>query len=416
MTQEQSLKIMHSGANVFLTGAPGAGKTYVLNQFIEQAEEAGKTVAITASTGIAASHIGGITIHSWSGLGIAEKVDDEDLYRMRANKRLRQRYEQTEILVIDEVSMLHGFRLDLIDQVARFMRRRQIPFGGMQVILIGDLFQLPPVSRDSSEFDFVHHSNAWQTLDLKICYLTEQHRQETDDGLLELLECMRQDTLNEGHRNLLQTRTMLVLPDQQATRLYSHNVDVDMINQTELDALPGKMKTYNLHASGAERHVNALIRNILAPYTLQLKVGAEVMFVANNFQAGFVNGSQGKVTKFKDGYPLVKLKNGRTIRVEEHSWKTKEDERVVAEVTQLPLRLAWAITVHKSQGMSLDAAEIDLSKAFMPGMGYVALSRVRSLEGLFLVGVNEMALKMHSDIYEFDAALRLASEGEKHEA
>jgi ATP-dependent exoDNAse (exonuclease V) alpha subunit len=280
----------------------------------------------------------------------------------------------------------------------------------MQVILVGDLFQLTPVNRQSATLDFAHHSNSWRELNLKICYLTEQHRQELDDGLLDLLEAMRCNKVNGIHMELLKGRMRLNPDAESITRLYSHNVDVDAINQQHLDALPGKVKKFKMRKSGQPNLVATLVRNILAPEILELKVGAEVMFVANNFNEGFVNGSRGKVVKFKDGDPIVKMTGGRTLRVEMHSWKTKVDEQVLAEVEQLPLRLAWAITIHKSQGMSLDAAEIDLGKAFTPGMGYVALSRVRSLTGLYLQDINEVAMIMHEEIYALDELLREKSE------
>lgn len=410
MTQKEAIKIMMSGANVFLTGAPGAGKTYTLNEFIDKAEAKGKKVAVTASTGIAASHIGGTTIHSWSGLGITEQLTKDDLEWHKSNKRLRKRYKRTDILVIDEVSMLHDYRLDMINTMAKYIRESSQPFGGIQVILVGDLFQLPPVNRDSSKLSFVHYSKAWEALNLKICYLTEQHRQEGNDVLLDILQAMRSNAVTAAHMSVLNKRTSAYVADDNLTRLYSHNVDVDAINQQHLDALSGKAQKFRMSSSGNPKKVEALKRNILAPAELELKVGAEVMFVANDFNVGFVNGSRGKVTKFKHNEPIVKMANGRSIRVERHSWTMKEDGVTVAEVEQIPLRLAWAITIHKSQGMSMDSAEIDLSKAFTPGMGYVALSRVRSLNGLYLSGINELAMIMHSEIYDFDAELRKKSE------
>ena len=400
---------MMGGSSVFLTGAPGAGKTYVLNQFVKRAERAGKRVAVTASTGIAASHIGGTTIHSWSGLGILDQLSRDDMKRLSGSDRLVKRYNGTDILVIDEVSMLHGARLDMVNELAKVLRGNEMPFGGLQVILVGDLFQLPPISRGSDSFDFIHLSAAWAELQPQICYLTEQHRQQGHDPLLELLEAMRQNDLSEVHDELLQAR-LSQSPDSEAvTRLYSHNLDVDAINQRHLDALPGRVYRFERRGKGSKAKLEQLSKSLLAPEVLELKVDAEVMFVANNFADGFVNGSRGRVVELDADGPVVQLMNGRRVTVEPHSWSLSEDGKIRAEVTQLPLRLAWAITIHKSQGMSLDAAEIDLSRAFTPGMGYVALSRVRALDGLYLKGINQMALRMHPEIHQLDAALRQLS-------
>ncbi|HET6924472.1 MAG TPA: HRDC domain-containing protein [Candidatus Saccharimonadales bacterium] len=409
MRQAQALHIMLSGKSVFLTGPPGAGKTYVLNQYIRRAEAAGKTLAITASTGIAATHIGGTTIHSWSGLGIRDHLNQNDRQWLGSNDRLRKRYIATDVLIIDEVSMLHGARLDMVNEACKILRENDAPFGGLQVILVGDLFQLPPVNRLSDLADFAHTSAAWEELDPSICYLSEQHRQAGDE-LLDLLTAMRGGELDTVHLEALQSRLGVKPPaDEPVTRLYTHNIDVDGINQRHLQALSAEGYTFAMQTKGAAAKVEQLARSVLAPEELTLKSGAEVMFVANDFAAGFVNGSRGQVIGFKDGMPLVKLTHGRIIKVEPHSWTLTEDDRKRAEVVQLPLRLAWAITIHKSQGMSLDAAEIDLSKSFTPGMGYVALSRVRSLDGVYLTGLNNMALQLHPDIYEFDRQLRQAS-------
>lgn len=412
MKQAQALHVMMSGQNVFLTGPPGAGKTYVLNKFIKLAEQTGKKVAVTASTGIAATHIGGSTIHSWSGLGIKARLNTGELKALSSSGKLTKRYNSADILVIDEVSMLDGARLDTLNQLAKVLRRSDNVFGGLQVILVGDLFQLPPVSRESEEIDFAHTSAAWQELDPKICYISEQHRQSGADGLLEFLVAMRSGELEDVHQEMISERLGALPPDSTpVTRLYAHNMDVDSINQDHLARIDTEVEEYEAQSKGRAAKVEQLKKSILAPEVLQLKEGAEVMFVANNFAAGFVNGSRGRVTGFSDGWPMVRLGGSKkTIKVEPHTWSLVEDERMVAEVAQLPLRLAWAITIHKSQGMSLDAAEIDLGRSFTPGMGYVALSRVRSLDGIYLKGINRMALTLHPDIYEFDKQLRRASE------
>ena len=411
MRQLQALEIMMCGNSVFLTGAPGAGKTYTLNAFIHLAQRAGKNVAVTASTGIAATHVGGTTIHSWSGLGIKDSLSQFDLDKLKNSSKYVKRYNSTDVLVIDEVSMLHGSRLDMVNIVAKNLRQNPAPFGGMQVILVGDLFQLPPITRGSQNVDFIHLSQAWSELDPKICYLTEQHRVGQGDTLLDLLGAMRRGDVNELHEYALRDRLESVPePDSIITKLYSHNADVDAINDAHLKALSGDARRYTMRFSGAKARHEQLAKGVLAPQILELKKGAEVMFVANNFPMGFVNGTRGTVVDFRGDSPVVVTAGGKEVIVESHSWGMEEDGRVVAEAAQLPLRLAWAITIHKSQGMSLDAAEIDLSRSFTPGMGYVALSRARSMEGIYLKGINQMALAMHPLIFEFDTDILDRSE------
>lgn len=408
MTQQQAIAVMNSGRNVFLTGAPGAGKTFTLNKFIEQAERGYKRIAITASTGIAASHIDGVTIHSWSGIGIAPKLVPSDFFRIE-HSRSAERIRHAQILIIDEISMLHNYRLDMVNTVCQTIRGNNQPFGGLQVILVGDMFQLPPVERGSDELHFPHTSRAWEAADLLSCYITEQHRQETSDGLLEMLVAMRGRQVSEGHLALLRSR-QLEAPES-VTRLFTHNVDVDKLNAAKLGDIKEPSKFYTMQTSGDPYKVDNMKKHLLVPEKLELKIGAEVMFVANNFDAGFVNGTRGRVVGFSEKHkPIVATGDGEIV-AQRHTW-AQRDERgnSLAEVRQYPLRLAYAITVHKSQGMSLDAAQVDLRGAFTPGQGYVALSRVRSLAGLYLTGFNETALKMHDEMFEFDAKLRLQSE------
>lgn len=411
MTQQQAITKMLSGVNIFLTGEPGAGKTYTLNKFIELAREQGKRIAITASTGIAASHINGQTIHSWSGLGIAETIRDDEIERMSYKPNLVEKYNSCDILIIDEVSMLHGARLDMVDRVCRWLRENRKPFGGLQVIFVGDLFQLPPVNRFGSEIDYVHLSDAWKNAAPEVCYLTEQHRQGAGDELLTILREMRAGKLSAESEKILETAIRPAPDDDSITRLFTHNVDVDALNRVMLEQLTTPEKRFYMRGNGDPYKVTVMKRNLLCPETLVLKVGAEVMFCANNFDEGFVNGTRGRVIRFSNaGNPMVLTTDGAEIAVEEHTWRTYNDYgNEVASVTQYPLRLAWAVTVHKSQGLSLDAALIDLSQAFTPGMGYVALSRVRSLEGLYLAGLNDQALKLDDDIAKFDKSIKKES-------
>jgi len=415
MTQEQALTILKTGANVFLTGEPGAGKTYVVNRYVEWLRQRGIEPAITASTGIAATHIGGMTIHAWSGVGIKKDLSDWELEALQEREPLVRRVRGAKVLIIDEVSMLDAGLLGLVDRALMSLRGSTEPFGGLQVVFVGDFFQLPPVSKGKERTQFAFASAAWEAANPVVCYLSEQHRQ--DDGLfLQLLAAMRQGELIDEHRELLRTRYEAGGAPEGATRLYPHNEDVDRINTDALATIEAPGKVYRMREQGGKTLVEALKRGCLSPEVLSLKEGARVMFTRNNFEAGFVNGTLGVVEGWSAaGWPLIRLSkyggagHGKLIEAEPEEWQIVDGKRVLASIAQVPLRLAWAITVHKSQGMSLDAAVMDLSQAFEYGQGYVALSRVRTLEGLFLMGFNERALAVHPEVLERDAAFRAAS-------
>jgi hypothetical protein len=407
MLQTEALDILKMGHNVYLTGAAGSGKTFVLNEFIKYLRSNNIVVGVTASTGIAATHMNGMTVHSWAGMGITE-ITQSDIERLLEKSPLRKRMNETKVLIIDEVSMLDGQTLDAVDAITRAFKNPAKPFGGLQVVLSGDLFQLPPVTK-TGEPNFVFKSQAWKTMNLKCCYLEEQHRQD-DSNLLNVLQAIRTNSVDDSHFEDLQAR-IDASPSSNTviTKLYTHNRDVDGVNQLELDKLDTETKVFNMTSKGNKKAVESLIKRCLAPESLVIKTGAEVMFVANSQTKNFVNGTLGRIVDFdEEGLPIVKTKN-RLIYVQPHTWKTEDGPKVVAEISQLPLRLAWAITVHKSQGMSLDAAEIDLTNSFEPGMGYVALSRVRSIEGLFIKGINNMAMVVNPKIIELDAKLKAQS-------
>lgn len=276
-------------------------------------------------------------------------------------------------------------------------------------MLCGDLFQLPPVTRGHKVPDFVHKSDAWQNMNLKICYLDGQHRQD-DNQLLDILSAIRSAEVDESHFLDLQDRFRKIPEDSTITRLYTHNSNVDEINQKKLSQLDTKHHSYPMISKGPKKIVEGMTNSCLAPEQLSLKVGAEVMFVVNNPKEGYVNGTRGQVIGFDDEShaPLVATLS-KTYVVEPFSWQLIDGEKIIAQIDQLPLRLAWAITIHKSQGMSLDAAEIDLSKSFEPGMGYVALSRVRNLDGLYIKGMNNQAMVVHPEILVLDKSLKTKS-------
>ena len=444
MTQAQALDILKTGANVFLTGEPGAGKTHTINEYIWYLRSSGIETAVTASTGIAATHLSGMTIHSWSGIGIKPKLSRYDLDKLATNEYLVKRIAKAKVLIIDEVSMLSPDTVTMVDQVCREIRMSAEPFGGLQIIFVGDFFQLPPVVREiestpspsgrgrggADDFNqevlsdelfetpsrtvarFAYSSPAWQHANTITCYLTEQHRQD-DADFLSLLSAIRKNAFTEDHllhivkRKVDRENIPLGIP-----KLYSHNVNVDAVNDGTLKKIKADEKVFAMSSTGNEYLVATLKRGCLSPETLTLKVGAEVMFTKNKPKDGFVNGTLGVIESFStfSNNPIVKTKSGQKIEVEPMDWQVEENGKVKASLTQLPLRLAWAITVHKSQGMSMDAAVMDLAQVFEYGQGYVALSRVRRLSGLHILGWNAKAFEVHPEVLAQDEQFRISSE------
>ncbi len=405
MTQKTALTILKLGHTTFLTGQAGSGKSYVLREYVDYLKKHGVKFAVTASTGIASTHISGSTIHSWSGIGIKDKLTKFDLDALEEKQNLHKRWTETQVLIIDEVSMLHANFLDMLNSVAKHIRRDARPFGGMQVIFSGDFFQLPPVVRTENHIPgakvYAFLSNAWVGAKPVICYLTEQHRQD-DDQLLSLLKAIRGGEIDDGHYDTLR-EVSEKKPKKSTLKLYTHNENVDKINEKFFDELDGDEHYYEMVTKGKKNLVDSLKSNCLAPETLRLKIGTKVMCIKNAQDKSYVNGSLGVITAIADdGFPVVSLNSGRKITVRGDSWKIEEDGKVKAEISQLPLRYAWAITVHKSQGMTLDEAEMDLSRTFVRGQGYVALSRLTTLDGLYLTGFNNEALMVSEEVREAD--------------
>lgn len=412
MTQNEALAILKTGANAFLTGEPGSGKTHTVNAYVRWLRSHGIEPAITASTGIAATHVGGMTIHAWSGIGIRDSLSASDVDAIASKEHVVRRIAKASVLIIDEISMLSGDVLGMVDQVLREVKRSESAFGGMQVILVGDFFQLPPIGKGGREVPFAFESDAWQRLNPLTLYLDEQHRQD-DPAFTGLLSRIRSGTADHEDISLIVSRET---EEDEGTsdlpRLYTHNADADRINAQKLAALPSSAACYSMDATGPDALVEALKRGCLSPEKLELKEGAVVMCTKNNPIAGYSNGTVGTVVGFEGGtaYPMVETRDGRRLAIAPQEWAIEENGKVRAKLSQVPLRLAWAITIHKSQGQSIDAALVDLSRAFEYGQGYVALSRLRSLSGLHLLGWHENALAIHPSVARKDKEFRESSE------
>lgn len=406
MDQTTALCILKSGYNVYLTGSAGTGKTYLLNQYIEYLRLREVPVAVTASTGIAATHIGGQTIHSWSGVGIRESITRADLDKISKNKQTVTRLVNTQVLIIDEISMLSGKVLSAISDILKHFRKNNEAFGGVQLILSGDFFQLPPVSRErlTNKEKFAFMAPVWVEAKLRVCYLTTQYRQ-SEDTLSSILSEIRNKSVSEYSVRLLKEKLQHEQEINGALKLFTHNADVDTMNNRKLAENPNPVHEFEAETRGKPKLVESLKQSVLASACLKLKRDARVMFVRNNSEKGYFNGTIGTVVGFEEeeGWPEVRLKNGLIITATPEEWTiTDEKDAILAAYRQVPLRLAWAITVHKSQGMTLDAAEIDLSRTFEAGQGYVALSRLKNWEGLVLGGINQASLEVDALAHKAD--------------
>lgn len=380
-----------NGDNCFLTGAGGTGKTTQLRGFIS---ESPRRVSITAPTGVAALNVGGMTIHRFCGMLIgpaAGQSNEEYFAQLQRDPRPSikagfNRVRRCEVLVIDEISMLPGRQLEFVEFLFRRLRGREVPFGGCQVIATGDFLQLPPVRKSEAEpYDWAFQSPAWAAAGFRSFVLDKVRRQD-EPGFVRALADFRVGRVFGDSARMLQSRVRSN-PPATMPRLFTHNVQVDKWNGFQLSELPGDESVLHADQTGSELQREFLTRNLLTPATLHLKPGALVMFTVNRTEPGntnplFVNGQLGTVLAVEPGAVVVKAKTGAEIRVERFTWRYDAQDDSSASFSQFPLRLAWAMTIHKAQGLTLDAAYLDIRAAREPGQAYVAVSRVRTLAGL----------------------------------
>jgi ATP-dependent DNA helicase PIF1 len=390
--QNEAYSIMASGKNIFLTGAAGVGKTQVLKLFIKVYKQT-KIMGVTSTTGISALLFGGTTLHSFLGIGLGNGSVENICTKIFSRSYLNKRWRDLEVLVIDEISMLSPTLFDKLEEVARTVRRNLKPFGGIQLILSGDFCQLPCINSDN----FCFEADSWDKCIDHTIYLTEIMRQK-DIEFQECLNEVRIGKLSKTTKKLLKSRLNIKLTNEFGilpTRLYSTNRSVDSLNDTELDKLSEtnvEFFEYNMDIKYAKKNeiaVDMYKKFCSAPETIQLCVGAQVMLLWNlDIEGGLVNGSRGIIINFVNNLPLVKFLNGREVVIDYHTWEHEENDKKILTVFQIPLKLAYALTIHRSQGCSLDYAEIDLSDCFSAGQSYVALSRVKNLEGLSIIGID----------------------------
>lgn len=417
------------GDSVFITGPGGTGKSFLLQTLYAHYKGlTGKTLAITAMTGCAALLIGPYakTLHSWAGIGLGRGNQDQIIAAIASDAKKKKRWKTTSCLVIDEVSMLTPALLELLDAVGRSIRKCDKPFGGLQMVFVGDFYQLPPVSKDTpGPLTFAFESPLWSLTVERTLELTQILRQR-DPVFQQILNEARRGELSADSYSALEARKTMDWKRQEIkpTLLFTKNNDVNAINENQIGKLQDEGKVFTATTKASPRLPAQVVQWAVekldkdAPYEpeLRLKVKAQVMLLTNQDPAaGLVNGSRGVVTGFTpDGLPLVKFLNGPPfpVRVAAAAWSSdadKEEDRVIRE--QIPLRLAYALTIHKAQGASLDSALVDVGPStFEYGQAYVALSRVRSLEALFIYEIHPRAFKAHPSVKAFYDGMQVQGE------
>lgn len=421
--QHRAVELAKSGSSFFLTGAGGTGKTYVLRSIVDSLKKQSKDVSLTAMTGCAALLLGSgaKTLHSWAGIGLGRETVQSLVVKLRKSFKAKKNWLAADTLIIDEVSMMTPDLLDKLDEIGRIIRKMPSkPFGGLQVILVGDMYQLPPVNKDSEEPQFVFESKAWSQCIQDIVILRTVHRQ-SDPVFLKILDEARAGRLSDESVAILETRrtTSWKKLEIKPTLLFTRRADVEQINMSQLQKCEGPdvvfktktVKTTQLSFAATRDQeiqwaIEKMDKNGSYVPELTLRKGSQVMLLTNkDVEHGLVNGSRGVVERFCDGpepLPMVKFRNGEVIIIEPASWKSEDVDGL--ERQQIPLRLAYAITIHKAQGATLDCALIDIGDStFEYGQAYVALSRVRSLDCLYIWDLKPSAFMVHPKVKAFFA-------------
>lgn len=399
--QLETFNLVKSGNNIFITGAAGCGKSFTLEKIINWAKNDKKyQIAVTASTGCASYLIRGRTIHSYLGIGIGKKSAKELAMNVKSKKPyIVSKLKNLDILIIDEISMINSELLDKISEFLCIIRGSDKPFGGIQIILSGDYCQLPPVS---GKYSF--HADIWKKADIKISTLTEQMRQNNDEEFRNILEELRWGGCkNEIYNRLKKTKKTTFINGITPTVLYSMNIDVDKINDAKYKTLVDKgaqTHTYK-RKNPSSISTKAWIDSYKIPEIIELCVGAQVVVTWNISQEnGLINGSRGVIIELTAIGPKVRFLSGLEIVIESFEIKSEECDDIW--VSFIPLKLAWASTIHKCQGMTLDAVVIDLGESiFEYGQAYTALSRARNLESVMILAISKNSFKTHKDVLNF---------------
>ena len=393
--QKDALNKIVKGYNVFLTGMSGTGKSLIIKLFYDKYKNS-KNIGMTSTTGTSAILIGGTTLHSFLGIGLGKDMVESLYLKIKKKSYMLKRWCELDTIIIDEISMLSPELFDKLELLARKLRYNERPFGGIQLILTGDFLQIPCIGTEEICFE----AKSWDKCIKYSIYLTEIFRQN-DNIFQKCLNEVRIGKLSKESIDILNSRVNKKLTNSSGifpTKIYSLNKDVDKENQKELDKLCLNNKDlefleYELQFDILKKNLKfvdeKIKKNCIAPQNLQLCLGAQVMLLYNiDLDIGLANGSRGVITKFEDDLPVVKFMNGVECPINYQEWIIEENNEKILSITQIPLKVAYAITVHRSQGLTIDFAELDLSDIFEYGQAYVALSRVKTLEGLSIRNLN----------------------------
>jgi ATP-dependent DNA helicase PIF1 len=382
--QQSALDILTREGNVFLTGAAGTGKSFLLEQYLKG--KPSEAFPVVASTGAAAVLIGGRTFHSFFGLGIMEGGIEATIARAMKSRKLIQRLQRACCVVIDEVSMLSGNTLSAAEQISRKLRNINAPWGGLRIIAVGDFAQLPPVTPGAMQKDWAFMHDVWEESAFHPALLSTVMRTQ-DTEFLDILNYVRAGTVNDEVRDFLNSRMENASLQTEGTRLYPHRAKADEYNLRRLHSIPGNIRSFETQYVGDERVLESAKRVVPIPDVLQIKEGALVMMRKNDVSEDrlYVNGTLGHVRSITEDVLYVQLLSGENIELEKEKFSCLDgDGNELMAAWNFPVTLAWATTIHKAQGASLDRMIVDLAALWEPGQAYVALSRVRSTEGLYI--------------------------------
>lgn len=398
--QAYALERLQGDGNIFLTGEAGAGKSFVIREFRKKLEE--KSFPTLASTGAAAVLVGGRTFHSFFGLGIMEGGPEATIQRALGDRRVVRRLQNMEGFIVDEVSMLSADTLAVAERICQMARDDYRPWGGVKAIVVGDFAQLPPVTRWGQQRVWAFESEAWLRSEFESIYLRENHRTGEQD-FLKTLNDVRMGVVNEETSEFLNSR--LTAEGEQAvfgTRLFPRVVQTQKYNDHRLNDLAGEPEEFKSTYTGRSSMVEKLKKLAPLPEVIFLKQDAYVMIRTNDPKKRWVNGTTGYVRAMDADGLDVELESGRVVTIEKTTFSMLNAEgQAVASVTNFPISLAYAITIHKAQGLTLSHLYVDLHNLWEPGHAYVALSRSTSAKGLNILRWDPSSVKVDPKVKAF---------------